>query len=75
MRALDGVDLEVEEGTVFGLLGPNGAGRTTKVRILTTLLRPDAGTARGAGLDVVRDAQAVRRSIGLSGQYAAIDET
>ncbi len=74
MRALDGVDLEVEEGTVLGLLGPNGAGRTTKVRILTTLLRPDAGTARGAGLDVVRDAQAVRRSIGLSGQYAAIDE-
>ena len=74
VRALDGVDLEVKEGTVLGLLGPNGAGKTTTVRILTTLLRPDAGTARVAGLDVVRDAQAVRRSIGLSGQYATIDE-
>ena len=74
MRALDGVDLAVEEGTVLGLLGPNGAGKTTTVRILTTLLRADAGTARVAGLDVARDAQAVRRSIGLSGQYAAIDE-
>ncbi|MCP9485818.1 MAG: ATP-binding cassette domain-containing protein [Gaiellaceae bacterium MAG52_C11] len=74
VRALDGVDLEVQEGTVLGLLGPNGAGKTTTVRILTTLLRPDAGTARVGGLDVVRDAQAVRRSIGLSGQYAAVDE-
>jgi len=74
VRALDGVDLEVREGTVLGLLGPNGAGKTTTVRILTTLLRPDAGTARVAGLDVVRDAQAVRRLIGLSGQYAAVDE-
>ena len=74
VRALDGVDLEVREGTVLGLLGPNGAGKTTTVRILTTLLKPDAGSARVAGLDVVRDAQAVRRRIGLSGQYAAIDE-
>ncbi|MBA3244545.1 MAG: ATP-binding cassette domain-containing protein, partial [Actinobacteria bacterium] len=74
MRALDGVDLEVQQGTVLGLLGPNGAGKTTTVRILTTLLRPGAGTARVGGLDVVRDAQAVRRSIGLSGQYAAVDE-
>ena len=74
VRALDGVDLEVEEGTVLGLLGPNGAGKTTTVRILATLLRADAGTARVAGLDVVRDAQAVRRTIGLSGQYAAVDE-
>jgi ABC-2 type transport system ATP-binding protein len=74
VRALDGVDLEVEEGTVLGLLGPNGAGKTTTVRILATLLRADAGTARVAGLDIVRDAQAVRRTIGLSGQYAAVDE-
>lgn len=74
VRALDGVDLEVEEGTVLGLLGPNGAGKTTTVRILATLLRPDAGAARIAGLDVVRKAQSVRRIIGLSGQYAAVDE-
>jgi len=74
VRALDGVDLEVEEGTVLGLLGPNGAGKTTTVRILATLLRPDAGSARVGGRDVVREAQAVRRSIGLSGQYAAVDE-
>ena len=74
VRALDGVDLEVEEGTVLGLLGPNGAGKTTTVRILATLLRPDAGHATVAGLDVVRDAQALRRVIGLSGQYAAVDE-
>jgi len=74
VRALDGVDLEVQEGTVLGLLGPNGAGKTTTVRILTTLLRPDSGSARVGGLDVVREAQGVRRAIGLSGQYAAIDE-
>jgi ABC-2 type transport system ATP-binding protein len=74
VRALDGVDLDVAEGTVLGLLGPNGAGKTTTVRILATLLRPDAGSARVDGLDVVRDAQAVRRRIGLSGQYAAVDE-
>ena len=74
VRALDGVDLEVGEGTVLGLLGPNGAGKTTTVRILATLLRPDGGKATVAGLDVVRDAQAVRKLIGLSGQYAAVDE-
>ncbi len=74
VRALDGVDLDVQEGTVLGLLGPNGAGKTTAVRVLTTLLRADEGRATIAGLDVARDAQAVRRLIGLSGQYAAIDE-
>lgn len=74
VRALDGVDLEVAEGSVLGLLGPNGAGKTTTVRILTTLLKPDAGHAEVAGLDVVRQAQEVRRLIGLSGQYAAVDE-
>ena len=74
VRALDGVDLEVREGTVLGLLGPNGAGKTTTVRILATLLRADAGRASVAGLDVARDAQAVRQLIGLSGQYAAVDE-
>ena len=74
VRALDGVDLEVREGTVLGLLGPNGAGKTTTVRILATLLRADAGRATIAGLDVARGAQAVRRLIGLSGQYAAVDE-
>jgi ABC-2 type transport system ATP-binding protein len=74
VRALDGVDLEVREGTVLGLLGPNGAGKTTTVRILATLLRPDAGSARVAGFDVLREAQSVRKAIGLSGQYAAVDE-
>jgi len=74
VRALDGVDLEVEQGTVVGLLGPNGAGKTTAVRILATLLRPDAGRATVAGFDVVRQAQELRRVIGLSGQYAAVDE-
>ncbi|MGX7823637.1 ATP-binding cassette domain-containing protein [Actinokineospora sp. 24-640] len=73
-RALDGVDLEIPTGTVLGLLGPNGAGKTTTVRILTTLLKPDAGRAFVAGHDVAADPQAVRRSIGLSGQYAAVDE-
>jgi ABC-2 type transport system ATP-binding protein len=72
--ALDGVDLTVSEGSVLGLLGPNGAGKTTVVRILTTLLRADAGRAQVLGLDVVRDAAAVRASIGLTGQYAAVDE-
>jgi ABC-2 type transport system ATP-binding protein len=72
--ALDGVDLAVPEGTVLGLLGPNGAGKTTAVRILTTLLHPDAGRATVAGLDVVRDAAKVRPIIGLAGQYAAVDE-
>src|ERR671917_155387 len=74
VRALDGVDLEAAPGTVLGLLGPNGAGKTTAVRILTTLLAPDAGTARVAGLDVVRDAARLRERIGLAGQYAAVDE-
>ncbi|HET9516654.1 MAG TPA: ATP-binding cassette domain-containing protein [Actinoplanes sp.] len=72
--ALDGLDLEVQEGTVMGLLGPNGAGKTTAVRIFTTLLSADAGWARVAGLDVAADAKAVRRVMGLSGQYAAVDE-
>jgi len=74
VRALDGLDLEVEEGTVLGLLGPNGAGKTTTVRILATLLRPDSGTASVLGYDVVRDAHQLRRLVGLSGQYAAVDE-
>jgi ABC-2 type transport system ATP-binding protein len=74
VHALDGIDLEVPAGTVLGLLGPNGAGKTTAVRILTTLLPPDAGSARVAGLDVVRDAAALRSRIGLAGQYAAVDE-
>ena len=74
VRALDGVDLQVEEGTVLGLLGPNGAGKTTTVRILATLLKPDAGRATVAGFDVVRQAQHLRHVIGLSGQYAAVDE-
>ena len=74
VRALDGVDLEVPEGTVLGLLGPNGAGKTTTVRILATLLKPDAGHATVAGFDVVKQAQQLRSVIGLSGQYAAVDE-
>jgi ABC-2 type transport system ATP-binding protein len=73
VTALNGVDLEVPAGSVVGLLGPNGAGKTTVVRILTTLVAPDAGHARIAGLDVVRDAAGVRRVVGLSGQYAAVD--
>ena len=73
-RALDGLDLSVEEGTVLGVLGPNGAGKTTAVRILTTLLTPDAGRAEVAGLDVVRQAGELRARIGLTGQYAAVDE-
>ncbi|MEU3272283.1 ATP-binding cassette domain-containing protein [Saccharomonospora sp. NPDC006951] len=73
-RALDGVDLEIPVGQVLGLLGPNGAGKTTTVRILTTLLKPDSGEAEVAGHDVLTEPDAVRRSIGLSGQYAAVDE-
>ena len=72
--ALDGVDLAVPAGTVFGLLGPNGAGKTTMVRILTTLVPPDGGRARVLGYDVVRQAEDVRARIGLAGQYAAVDE-
>jgi ABC-2 type transport system ATP-binding protein len=74
VQALCGVDFEVAPGTVLGLLGPNGAGKTTAVRVLATLLKPDAGSARVAGLDVVRDAAALRERIGLAGQYAAVDE-
>jgi len=73
-RALDGLDLSVEEGTVLGMLGPNGAGKTTAVRILTTLLKPDAGRAEVAGFDVLRQADELRSHIGLTGQYAAVDE-
>jgi ABC-2 type transport system ATP-binding protein len=73
-RALDGLDLRVPAGTVLGLLGPNGAGKTTAVRILTTLLVPDAGRAQVAGLDVVRRADRLRSRIGLTGQFAAVDE-
>jgi ABC-2 type transport system ATP-binding protein len=74
VTALDGLDLEVEEGTVMGLLGPNGAGKTTTVRVLTTLLVPDSGHAEVAGVDVLRRPKELRRRIGVSGQYAAVDE-
>jgi ABC-2 type transport system ATP-binding protein len=73
-RALAGIGFHVDKGTVLGLLGPNGAGKTTMIRILTTLLRPDGGQARVAGLDVVADGRRVRSVIGLAGQYAAVDE-
>ncbi|MEU4349988.1 ATP-binding cassette domain-containing protein [Streptomyces sp. NPDC023838] len=74
VKALDGVDLDVPEGTVLGLLGPNGAGKTTTVRVLTTLLQPDSGRATVAGIDVLKHPNEVRRAIGLSGQFAAVDE-
>jgi ABC-2 type transport system ATP-binding protein len=74
VRALDGVDLTAPTGTVLGLLGPNGAGKTTAVRILTTLLPADGGSARVAGIDVAHEAAQLRRRIGLAGQYAAVDE-
>jgi ABC-2 type transport system ATP-binding protein len=74
VAALCGVDLRVDAGSVYGLLGPNGAGKTTAVRILTTLLLPDAGEARVAGVDVLREPARVRERIGLAGQYAAVDE-
>ena len=74
VRALCGVDLDAARGTVLGLLGPNGAGKTTVVRVLTTLLKPDAGTATVDGLDVVHDSAELRTRIGLAGQYAAVDE-
>ena len=74
VRALDGLNLDVNEGTVLGILGPNGAGKTTTVRILSTLLRPDSGRATVAGIDVIKNPEKVREVIGLSGQYAAVDE-
>ena len=74
VRALDGLDLDVPQGTVAALLGPNGAGKTTTVKVLTTLIKPDSGTATIDGVDVLKDPQAVRRMIGASGQYAAVDE-
>src|SRR5258707_15659192 len=74
IHALDGLDLVAEEGTILGVLGPNGAGKTTTVRILTTLTKPDRGRAEVAGLDVVKHARIVRERIGLTGQYAAVDE-
>ncbi|HEV8065096.1 MAG TPA: ATP-binding cassette domain-containing protein, partial [Acidimicrobiales bacterium] len=74
VRALDGVSLHVEPGTVLGLLGPNGAGKTTMVRILSTILSPDSGTASIFGYDVVKQPDEVRKRIGLAGQYATVDE-
>jgi len=74
VKALDGIDLDVPEGSVLGLLGPNGAGKTTTVRVLTTLMAPDSGSARVLGHDVVKEADTVRSLVGLSGQYAAVDE-
>src|SRR5690348_5005867 len=71
---LDGVDLNVPAGTVFSLLGPNGAGKTTTVNVLTTLIRADGGTVRVAGHDVATEAKAVRAAIGVTGQFAAVDE-
>jgi oleandomycin transport system ATP-binding protein len=73
-QALDGVDLAMRRGTVLGVLGPNGAGKTTAVRVLATLLRPDSGSAEVAGIDVLKQPQRVRRRIGLTGQYASVDE-
>ena len=73
-RAVDGVDLQVATGSVYGVLGPNGAGKTTTIAMLATLLRPDAGDARVFGHDVVREPQIVRQLIGLTGQYASLDE-
>ncbi|MFI5494497.1 ATP-binding cassette domain-containing protein [Actinoplanes sp. NPDC051859] len=74
VKALDGLHLTIPEGTVLGLLGPNGAGKTTCVRVLTTLLRPDSGSAQVMGIDVLREPKRVRERIGVSGQYAAVDE-
>lgn len=74
VRALDNLSLEVQEGTILGLLGPNGAGKTTTVKVLTTLVTPDSGSASVAGVDVLKDPESVKRLIGVSGQYAAVDE-
>lgn len=74
VKVLEGIDLTVEKGTMLALLGPNGAGKTTTVRILSTLLKPDEGTVRVNGVDVVKDPDGVREVIGLTGQYAAVDE-
>src|SRR5919112_2282128 len=74
VRAVDGVDLTVPRGSVYGVLGPNGAGKTTTIRMLATLLRPDAGSARVLGHDVVRDADTVRGLVALTGQLASVDE-
>jgi len=74
-KAVDGVDLRVRAGTIYGVLGPNGAGKTTTIRMLATLLRPDAGSARVFGHDVVKEAHIVRQLIGVTGQYASVDET
>src|SRR4029079_5756999 len=74
VHALDGVDLEVQPGTVFGLLGPNGAGKTTTIRVLSTLILPDAGDARVGGFDVVKQPKDVRKLIRLTAQSAALDE-
>src|SRR5512140_3439475 len=73
-RALNGVDLRIRQGSVYGLLGPNGAGKTTTIRILATLLRPTAGSAAVLGLDVAREPDAVRRKVSLTGQFASVDE-
>src|SRR5262245_24701784 len=73
-RALAGVDLRIRRGSVYGLLGPNGAGKTTTIRVLATLLKPDAGTATVLGHDVLRDASAVREKVSLTGQYASVDD-
>ena len=73
-RALDGVDLHIRQGSVFGLLGPNGAGKTTTIRILATLIQPDGGGATVLGHDLVRDARRVREKVSLTGQYASVDE-
>ena len=75
VKALDGLSLDVEEGTVLSVLGPNGAGKTTTVRILATLLSPDSGNVSVGGIDVIKHPDKVREVIGLSGQYAAVDET
>jgi ABC-type multidrug transport system ATPase subunit len=74
IQALDGLSLAIPRGVIFGLLGPNGAGKTTLIRVLATLLRPDAGTAVVAGYDVARQPAAVRNRIGLAGQFAAVDD-